>query len=456
MKKILLLIKFEALSFRADKGLLLLTALMLAAGLYSIYYGTQEIARQRENLAELEQLETHTIEELKKKYPGEADAGTVAYYFPVFAQNQPQPWAGLALGQRDVNPYYLKLRLLNLQAQLYDTENINPLKVLSGNFDLAFVLVYLFPLFIITLGYNVLSQEKERGTLPLLLSQPIRLSTVVISKLGFQVILVLGMAWLLSILGFIGAGISPDGRIALWLLVVTLYCLFWFGATFLVIALRKNSSFNAVILLGIWLVLTMVLPSLMNIYVTVSQPLPQGIDLTVQQREAMHSGWDKPKEETMQQFYALYPQWADDTPIKGRFSWHWYYAMHEMGDQAVKDLVQAYKSGLQKRQALTYDLSGFSLPVNAQAALNALAGTDLDSHLQFMESIEQYHVSLKEFYYPFLFRQLPFTHADYEKLPTHRFTTKPATDLVLGGITKLLFSTVLVMTGGYLFFQRKN
>lgn len=456
MKKFWILLKFEWLNFRADKGLVILITLTLLAGLYGIYYGTTEIQRQRENIAALEVLTEHNIEELKAKYPDGTDAGDIGYYHSTFAVNNPDAWAGLSLGQRDVNPYYIKLRLLNLQSQLYDTENISPLKVLSGNFDLAFVLVYLFPLLIIGLCFNILSVEKEQGTLPLLLSQPVGLPLVVSAKLSFRVLLVLGLALLLSVVAMLWGQVVPDARVALWLVVVVLYCLFWFGTAFLVAALHKNSAFNAVTLLGVWLVLTIIIPALLNVYVAVKQPVPQALDLTIKQREVVHGGWDKPKRETMNAFFALYPEYTDTTEIQGRFAWRWYYAFHHLGDVAVHDLAKAYQEGLQERHQLVERLNVLSVPVNVQGIFNAMAGSDLPTHLAFMQSATQYHDALREFYYPFLFNQVNFTNADFASEPRHSFTSSPDLATVYNGLLKLLLSVLLVFAVCILLFRNIN
>ncbi len=450
------MIKYEWLNFRADRGLLILTALTLFAGIYGIYYGTTEVDRQRANILALSELTEHNVQELKEKYPGDADAGDIGYYHSTFAVNHPDSWASLSIGQRDVNPYYIKLRLLNLQSQLYDTENINPLKVLSGNFDLAFVLVYLFPLLIVGLCFNILSSEKEQGTLPLLLSQPIGLPLVVGAKLTFRMMIVLGLALLLSVMGMVWGQVVPDVRVGLWLVVVLLYCLFWFSVAFLVAALQKNSAFNAVALLGVWLLLTIIIPALLNVYVAVKQPVPQALALTIKQREEVHGGWDKPKRETMEKFFAHYPQWTDTTEIQGRFAWRWYYAFHQLGDLAVEDLAKDYQNGLQARHQLVERLNVLSVPVNVQGIFNAMAGTDLPSHLAFMQSATRYHDSIREFYYPFLFNQVAFTHADYEKEPRHTFTSSPDLATVFNGLLKLGGSVLLVTIMGLLLFRVKE
>ncbi|MEJ8802081.1 ABC transporter permease [Pontibacter sp. H249] len=453
MNKFWILIKYEWLNFRADKGLLILTLLTLFSGLYGIYYGTTEIARQQENIAALDVLTEKNIEELKAKYPDGTDAGDIGYYHSTFAVNHPDSWASLSLGQRDVNPYYIKLRLLNLQSQLYDTENINPLKVLSGNFDLAFVLVYLFPLLIIGLCFNILSIEKEQGTLPLLLSQPIGLPLIVSAKLTFRMMLVLGLALLLSVVAMVLGQVMPDERVALWLGVVVLYCLFWFGVAFLVAALQKNSAFNAVTLLGVWLTLTIIVPALLNVYIAVKRPMPQALELTIKQREVVHGGWDKPKRETMDKFFSLYPQWTDTTEIQGRFAWRWYYAFHHLGDVAVADLAQEYQQGLQARHQLVEQLNVWSVPVNVQTIFNAMAGSDLPSYVGFLQSATQYHDSLREFYYPFLFNQVNFTNADYAKEPRHSFTSSSDFTTVYAGVYKLVLSVLLVFVVGILLFR---
>ncbi|MGE3956171.1 MAG: hypothetical protein AB7H96_05580 [Vicinamibacterales bacterium] len=76
---------------------------------------------------------------------------------------EPSPWAAVAIGQRDVQAFNLKVRLHGLQGQLYDADLGNPLLASFGHFDLAFVLVVLVPLVVIGLGFNVRSSEDEGG-----------------------------------------------------------------------------------------------------------------------------------------------------------------------------------------------------------------------------------------------------------------------------------------------------
>ncbi|MDF7815823.1 DUF3526 domain-containing protein [Hymenobacter sp. YC55] len=448
MRNFWILFSYEGRHFRAAKGLVLLCCLLLATGLYGIYYGTTEIERQRQHLATLPELTRRNVEELKVKFPGPADAGDIGYYHTTFAVHHPDPWAALSLGLRDVNPSYVKLRLLGLQNQLYAADNTNPMKVLSGNFDLAFVLVYLFPLLIIALSFNLLSSEREEGILVLLLAQPVGPATVVGAKLAFRISVVLGLALALSVVGMLWAQVPLDMRVVAWLVLTILYCLFWFGVALVVTALQRTSAVNAVTLLGVWLVLVVLVPSLLNLGVAAARPVPQGIELTIKQREEIHAGWDRPKAQTMNRFFALYPQWRDTTSIRERFVWRWYYAFQHLGDQAVAPQAAAYAHRLQQRYDLVEQLNLLSPAINAQSSFNALAGTDLPTHLQFQRSAARFHDSLRAFYYPFLFRKVEFTHADYAREPTHTFTSQPELGTAYGGLVKLLLSVAAMYALG--------
>jgi len=443
-----ILLRYEWLHFKASRGLVLLTGLLLAVGLYSIYYGTTEVARQRQHLAELPQLAARNVAELQAKYPGPADAGEIGYYHTTFAVHHPTPWAGLALGRRDVNPYYLKLRLLGLQGQLYASENVNPTKVLTGNFDLAFVVVYLVPLLVIALGFNLLSSEREQGILPLLLAQPISAAQLVAAKLAFRLGLVLTLVALLSALGLLWAGVPLDSRVALWLGLVALYCAFWQGVVLLVTAGQRSSSFNAVALLGAWLALLVLVPSLLQVAVTAARPVPQGLTLTMQQREAIHGGWDQPKAATMTRFFADYPQYRDTATIRERFVWRWYYAFQYLGDKSAAPLAAAYAQGQRQRHDLAGRLAWLSPAVVLQTSLSALAGTDQPAHLAFQQSATRYHDALRAYYYPFLFNKIPFSHADYAREPRHAFTSPSDASTARRGLWQLLLATALVAALG--------
>src|SRR5262249_12371223 len=104
------------------------------------------------------------------------------------------PLAPLAIGQSDMSPDYYAITYRSKVQFMYDTEIENPWNLLSGHFDLAFVIVFLLPLMVCATSYNLLSGEREQGTLRMLCAQPLTVSTIVIGKVGVRAAALLGTA----------------------------------------------------------------------------------------------------------------------------------------------------------------------------------------------------------------------------------------------------------------------
>ena len=101
--------------------------------------------------------------------------------------------APVALGQTDLFPSQFKVTYQSKVNFIHNNDIENPWHLLSGHFDLAFVVVYLLPLLIFALSYNLLSGEKEDGTLRLLLSQPLALLTLIAGKISLRAAVLLSL-----------------------------------------------------------------------------------------------------------------------------------------------------------------------------------------------------------------------------------------------------------------------
>lgn len=72
---------------------------------------------------------------------------------------------------------------------------------------------------------------------------------------------------------------------------------------------------------------------LINVIAHTAIPVTEGLQLTLKQREEVHAGWDRPKDQTMKLFFALYPQYQNTSKTEEYFKWKWYYAFQELGDR---------------------------------------------------------------------------------------------------------------------------
>lgn len=392
---------------------LLLVALLSIA---SVLAGMAEVARQRDVIARIQPKQAEDIASVAAWVDKTKDAGSAAYYSFHATWDAPAPLAFAALGLRDVAPYILRVRSLGLEAQLYDGEAFNPEMALPGRFDFAFVLVYLTPLFVIALFHDLVSGEREAGRLRML-------DAIAGSGRHLWVRRVLlrgGLLFVaLAVPLTIGAILSHVSGLTLLAVLglIALYLAFWIGVTLLIGRLRWTSVANAATLAGLWLVLTLILPTVAHVAINQAIPVGQGVELTLAQREAVNRAWDIPREDTMRAFYANHSEWKDSPPLTTAFHYKWYLAFHQVGDESVAGKVAAYRHGIEARDAAAHNI-GWLLPsVGVQSVLARLANTDMQAQLAYQDRIRAFHKQLRNFYYGYLFTDKPFSKADFDKAP---------------------------------------
>lgn len=396
-------------------ALLLLLALSLAA----VWAGLSASARQNAVIDRVAAAQGRDLAAAAKQYgKPDGEAGYAAYYTFHLTSDRPSSLAFAAMGQRDIQPYVLRVRLLGLQAQLYETETINPELALPGPFDFAFVLIYLAPLAVIVLMHDLVSGEREAGRLRVLSALPTPPGVLWLQRAALRLGLVLSVLLAPLLVGALVAR-APIAGVVTLSLVAALYVAFWTGLGLWVGAWGRRSAFNAAALVGSWIVLVLLIPALGNAVLSRAVPVGRGVDLTLAQREAVHHAWDVPREAIMDPFVAKHPEWKGTPPVGGRFHWKWYYAMHEMGDDSVAGQVAAYRASLAARQAWTERLGWLSPAAAAQSLVHRVADSDLPAHLAYQDSIAAFHRRLQAFYYPYIFNERPFQHADFDRLPAY-------------------------------------
>jgi len=384
----------------------LLLLLLLSA--FAVWSGLHETARQRqtiERLALLHEQDTATV----------TKPNLAAYLVYYNTWDAPSDAAFLALGLRDVSPYVLRVRAMGLQGQIHEGETFNPELALPGRFDFAFVLIYLAPLFAIALLHDVISGERHAGRLRLLLSMPAA-RHLWWRRTALRYVLLLGCL-LLPLLA--GAWVEGTATTSILQIVFTAasYLAFWTGLCLLVAVRGWRSVASATALMALWTVLTLVLPTLANVAMTRLIPVNQGIELTLEQRHAVHEAWEIPREETMEKFFVNHPEWRDTPALPEGFHLKWYFAFQQVGDESVAKEAEDYRRGLLARQSWATRL-GWLLPgVGAQTVLHRVADTDLPAQLAYQDSIAGYHRDIRAFYYDYLFFERSFGMEDFAKRP---------------------------------------
>lgn len=411
--------KFELLLLLRSRPALAALAVLVLLSALAVWSGMRTVAEQRAALQRIAAVQTADVAARAARQAADAEAGLTAYYLPHLTIDPPAPLAFAAIGQRDVQPYALQVRALGLQAQLYESEAFNPELAAPGRFDFAFVLVYVAPLFIIALMHDMVSGEREAGRLRLLASLPARPGALWRRRVLLRLALVAGALLLPLLAGALLSG-AALGETALLAAVALLYIAFWCGLSAWGAAVARSAATGAALLLAAFVLLALVLPTAVNATLERALPVAQGAELALAQRQAVHSAWDEPREETMQRFFRTHPEWKDTPPLPEGFHWKWYYAMHQAGDDAVAGLAAQYRQSLWSREEWTRRAGLLLAGVNVQVLLHRLAGTDLEARLAYLDRIGDFHGQVRKHFYPYVFHERPFGPADFAKLPAYQ------------------------------------
>ena len=337
-------------------------------------------------------------------------------HFTYYLTNEAPVGAGLCLGQRDLFPSYYGFNVTDLARQVNTGELANPMKLLTGNFDLSYVFVFLFPLLIVALFYDLFAGEKEGGTLALLLSQSTTLTKILIGKAMTRLVIVWILATLLLIFGFHIQDISFAGDATLffeWLLIVLVYSLLWTVIMIGFVYMRRGAALTAMLGLGFWLIFTIVTPAFINLFVLANEPLPNRSEMIHSVRDLNDQNWEKPRAFVFDQFYLEYPEYNDgDTTDFDK----WYYASFTVLDKEASLLKEKYEEQIDNRNDLLESWEWVAPAAMVHELLSRKSQTDRKSHAEFIDAVYAYHQELKGLYYDKIFKGGQFSAEDLKML----------------------------------------
>jgi len=129
---------------------------ILLASIISLLVGKQHIEKINRSIEETTQYQKEHIN--RHTDYNKDDFGLMLYYVKFSLVNYTPILNALSIGQRDINPSIKSVTIRTLEAQKYDADLNNPYNLLIGSIDFSFVLVFLFPLLIISFTYNIISE----------------------------------------------------------------------------------------------------------------------------------------------------------------------------------------------------------------------------------------------------------------------------------------------------------
>lgn len=356
----------------------------------------------------------------------------------------PGPLAAVAVGQRDLLPQSIVVTSEARREGPGDEESGEILQRAAGAFDLAFVIVYLLPLLVIALLFDVLARERESGTLAMVLSQPISLTRLITAKALARVaalaLVVVGPCFVLPMA--LGQGISW-GAGALYLGLLCAYVGFWVVLCLCVNAYGKTSAGNGLALMTTWLGLVVVLPGLASVAVDAIYPSPSRVELVSRAREVTRQAEAEVSELTGD--HGAAPE-VDDAERR--------VALEEQLASQSAPVLDEFEQQLSRQQALVDRLRFLSPAIITYEALTDLAGAGVPRHQHFSQQVERYHADYQRYFFDRVRAKTTLSAADLTALPSFELEELPQgvvlarVGLGIGGLLAPAFALALFTRRG--------
>jgi ABC-2 type transport system permease protein len=182
---------------------------------------------------------------------------------------------------------------------------------------------------------------------------------------------------------------------------------------------------NALVLAGIWLLLSVVGPSCVNLLIAVRYPMPSRVEAAVEARAAT-------QEATVQGSRQL-GQFLQDHPTTsnvGRDGMRQFALLQAERDRRVADRLQAVEASfdakLRRQQRLASWLSVLSPTMVAQNVLLDVAGTSTNRFEHFRAEVTAFQREWKAYFEPRVLDAAMLTQAEYANAPGFTYADEPS------------------------------
>jgi ABC-2 type transport system permease protein len=334
------------------------------------------------------------------------------------------PLALAAVGVSDLYPQVLKVSAGSKDTFLFLDEIENPAHLLGGSFDLAFVIVYLLPLLILATGYDVLSGERERGTLAMTAATSAPLPAVLLGKLlvragGVALAAIVGLGAVVAVAGGRAAALPALATLAA---LVAVYAAFWAGLCLAVNARGRDSAANAVTLVMAWGVLLVVGPAAVNAAAQALYPAPSRAELVLAVREAAVDA-ERDRDAADARYRAEHPDATATATAPGDDRTARALEVTLAAD-ARADAMLADQEARVRRQRLLADRLALVLPAClVHDAVAELAGNGHTRWDDYLARVAAFHARWRAFFVAKSRAGAGLTVADYDRFP--RFEAVP-------------------------------
>lgn len=405
-------------------------------------------------------MDTTSVEK-KQQMENAGNPYVIDYRYPRIAYDNPYPLAGLASGIKDTTPISEKVNYYTDYAAV-DREMTNPSLLFEGRLDLLYFNLYLIPLLIIILVYNMISSEKEKGISNLLIVQSGTLKQVLLGKLLTRLITVFLVSLIINVLGML---LSPSGfasgkDVFLWFFLLFSYCIFWISLCFVIISMHGNSVFNLFLCLLLWIFFLFLLPLIITKTAQWKHPSAlKLLDLEEKDRQISDEVWAMKPKIVIDSFYRNFPRYAvaynpSDTINNQNdafFAGYYYIKQNRM-----KVVIDSLWKGDDEANQTASRLIRYNPVQSTEHLFTLLAHTSRADYLEYKQDVTDFRHIWQTYFYDRVFsmkngkRTLSkLSPEELKTLPTFKSKNHPVkiTEFVYGLLVLWIISLVCFMAG---------
>ena len=361
----------------------------------------------------------------------------------VFASSLPQaPLADFAVGQSDLLPFLGEISLWDPDIRLFSKYEIaDPVALALGGFDISKAVILFLPLLLLVFCFDAIAADRDANRLGLAVAQGVSVRRLFWRRLLPRAGIVLFVAFAAAAVALLmgQGGASPGGRLAafgLWSLLALVYGLFWLMLIAWVASFNRSGEFNVLVLLGLWVGLTLVVPAATSAAAEALYPTPSRLAYLADAREVENQTRLR-QADVANQFMLDHPELLVNQESQIPAFVQSAFLVTSTVDEATQPVLASFEAALRGRENVIGLFRYLSPAVAVHSLFNELAGTSAGRHQDYLAQARQFKAEYARRVGPNVVAMQPIDSAFYLALPEFRFDGEPLADRLARGAAPL-------------------
>tara|TARA_Y100000589_G_C27194899_1_gene646343 strand:+ start:1466 stop:2788 length:1323 start_codon:yes stop_codon:yes gene_type:complete len=404
--KIFNLISFEFIHFIKNKSKFITYLVFIIACCYSIDNGFNLYNKHKLTIDEINKDQQKEIDNIFKifdqgyNHPPDqpwidlSNPYWLLNYVPVYAIKHPSSLLPLGLGQAEQYGFYKKI---GNWSSTFDNDMVeeiaNPERLVNGNIDFAFLIIFLLPVLLIILTYNIKVLEQEYKFDKLVIVQFGSVYKWVFFRLLFYVILlILTTSIFIFGVSYVSGGIIDNLNATISLVKISCLYILFFSLIFYFILIKSNTvTSSAFKMICVWLIFCVIIPAAVHQFASIKYPVNYMTEFLDVNRKEAYEIFELPVDSLYDRLVEIHPNLhntkhglsdeINNTIISNTVS--------SLINQMNKNVINKIESDCQRKNHLIESTYLFNPVSFIQNKWNYFTNTDFYSYQLYRAQVQQ-------------------------------------------------------------------